>query len=224
LKENNERQRFLSEEEIQRLLAECPTHLRRIVECAIHTGMRRGEILSLRWDQVRNGFIYLQKTKTNEARQVPVNDDLAQLFRELRAEGQLRSEHVFTYWNGEDKLKGKKPVKERRKVAPVPERVGSVKTAFRAACRRAGIKDFKFHDLRHTSASHMVMKGASLKEVQEILGHKTMAMTLRYAHLSQEHKKKAVNLLSGLTASKKPANESCHKSVTSLKSAPAPVG
>jgi hypothetical protein len=70
----------------------------------------------------------------------------------------------------------------------------------------------------------MVMRGGTLKEVQEILGHRTMTMTLRYAHLSQEHKKKAVNLLSGLTASKKPATESRHKSVTSSKSASVPVG
>jgi len=65
----------------------------------------------------------------------------------------------------------------------------------------------KFHDLRHTCAIHMAMKGASMKEIQEILGHKTM--TLRYAHLSQDHKKKAVNRLNGLTAS-----AICHKTVT----------
>jgi integrase len=67
-KENNKRLRFLSEDEIQRLLAECPKHLRRIVDCAINAGMRRGEILFLKWDQIRNGQIYLHKTKTNEAR------------------------------------------------------------------------------------------------------------------------------------------------------------
>ncbi len=75
-----------------------------------------------------------------------------------------------------------------------------IKTAFRKALKKAGIEDFRFHDLRHTAASHLVMAGASLKDVQEILGHKTMTMTLRYAHLSQEHTKKAVNLLNGLTA------------------------
>ncbi|MCX6224497.1 MAG: tyrosine-type recombinase/integrase [Bacteroidia bacterium] len=63
------------------------------------------------------------------------------------------------------------------------------------------MEDFRFHYLRHTIATHLIMKGGTLKEVQEILGHKTMTMTLRYAHLSQDHKKKAVNLLNGLTAS-----------------------
>jgi hypothetical protein len=70
LKENNKRLRFLSEDEIQRLLSVCLPHLRPVVECAVLTGMWRGEILSLKWEQVRGGFIYLQKTKTNEARQI----------------------------------------------------------------------------------------------------------------------------------------------------------
>ena len=72
--------------------------------------------------------------------------------------------------------------------------------------------DFRFHDCRHCFASHFVMRGGSLKDLQEILGHKSLTMTMRYAHLSQEHKKKAVNLLNGLTA---PQKGTCHKTVTS---------
>jgi site-specific recombinase XerC len=75
----------------------------------------------------------------------------------------------------------------------------------------------------HTSASQMVMRGASLKEVQEILGHKTMTMTLRYAHLSQEHKKKAVNLLTGLTALRSNHEPTSHKTVTSAESVTSPI-
>lgn len=217
LKENNERIRYLTEEEIELLLAECPKHLCRIVECALNTGMRRGEILSLKWSQIRDGFIYLQKTKTNKARQVPINDDLAQVLNENRRENQLKSEYVFPYRKGEHALKGEKPVRKRKGLAPALEAIGSIKTAFNAAVRRAGIEDFRFHDLRHTFASHMVMRGASIKEVQEILGHKNISMTMRYAHLSQEHKEKAVNLLKGLTASQKPADG--HEMVTNLKSA-----
>jgi len=66
--------------------------------------------------------------------------------------------------------------------------------------KNAGITDFRFHDLRHTFASQVIMRGGDLKDVQDPLGHKSMSMTLRYSHLSQEHKKKAVNLLNGLTA------------------------
>ena len=73
-----------------------------------------------------------------------------------------------------------------------------VKSLFRTAVKNAGIEDYRFHDLRHTFASQLIMKGGDLKDVQELLGHKTM--TLRYAHLSQHHKKKAVNLFNGLTA------------------------
>jgi integrase len=84
LKENNQRFRFLTEEEITNLIDACPGYLRNIVECAINTGMRKGEILSLKWDQIRNGFIYLHETKPKDARQIPVNDDLEALFRRIR--------------------------------------------------------------------------------------------------------------------------------------------
>jgi len=168
--------------------------------------MRRGEILSLKWNQIKTGFIYITKTKTNEARQIPVNEALYGLFQRLKneqnpkgmggnvvgidgepVEGQP-SEFVFT-------MHGK----------PLNRMEG----AFNAAVRRAAISDFHFHDLRHTFASQLIMKGGTLKDVQELLGHKTMTMTLRYAHLSQEHKRQAVNLLNGLTGF-----GDCYKTVT----------
>ena len=218
VKEDNERIRYLDEEELQRLLDECPQHLERIVKCAVNTGMDRGEILNLKWEQIRDGFIHLPIYKTRPPRQVPINDDLNDVFKEIRREQQLGSEYVFTFWNGAHNLKGDKPLRKRKGLAPVPRTISSVKTAFKGALRRAGIEGFRFKDLRHTFASHMVMRGATMKELQELMGHKTMNMTMRYAHLSQEHKKKAVNLLNGLTASKKPADGTCHKSVTSSKS------
>jgi integrase len=207
-KENNKRVRYLEEGEIQRLLAECPKHLRSVVVCGINTGLRRGEILRMKWRDIDTmaAQIYIGKTKTDEPRYVPINDDLAELLKAIRLEQGPGAEHVFTFANGEHHLKGKDPVRERKGPAPVPEAIKNPKTAFNAALRRAGIRNFKFHDLRHTFASHFVMRGGSLKELQEILGHKTMTMTLRYAHLSPEHKKKAVNLLNGLTAPAPPAD------------------
>lgn len=184
LKENNARLRYLTAEEITRLLDQAPEYLGDIIEAVINTGMRRGEVLSLRWRQIRDGFIYLEKKynpiKTGKARQVPVNDDLADLFKRIRKRQGLSSEYVFTF-NG-------RPVQD-------------VHIGLNAALKQAGIQDFTFHDLRHTFASHFVMRGGNIKDLQEILGHRNIAMTMRYAHLSQEHKKKAVNLLVGLTTS-----------------------
>jgi len=200
-KENNERLRYFSKDEIDRLLAECSRqvielpiknsknrsvkragadYLRYIVECAINTGMRKEEILSLRWSKIRDGLIYLDKTKGKKKRQVPINDTLFELFKTIRKKQGLTSEYVFVY-------QGK--------------RIKDVKTAYNAALKRAGILDANFHTLRHTFASHFVMRGGSLKALQEMLGHSNIKTTMRYAHLSQEHKKEAVKLLDGLTTS-----------------------
>lgn len=184
MKENNQRVRYLTEDEITRLLKACEEkpHLHRIVVCAVHTGMRKGEILSLKWSQIRNGFIYLEETKTKERRVIPVNETLSKALKEIRKEQGLTSKYVFTY---------------------AGRSFSRVDRAFHGALARAKIEDFRFHDLRHTFASHVLMKGGSLKDVQELLGHKTMTMTLRYAHLSQEHKRNAVNLLNSLTGGRK---------------------
>jgi integrase len=192
LKLDNQRIRYLEQDEIDRLIAECKPkkHLYRIVICAINTGMRKGEILTLKWRQIRNGFIYLEKTKTKNKREIPVNDDLKLIFKEIRKEEGLKSKYVFTYCQ---------------------RNIERVDRSFKAALTRAKIEDFKFHDLRHTFASHVIMRGGSIKDVQELLGHRTMTMTLRYSHLSQEHKKKAVNLLNGLTRSvKSDMSQNCH--------------
>jgi integrase len=92
---------------------------------------------------------------------------------------------------------------------------GQIRTAFATALRRAGIKGFRFHDLRHTCASHMVMRGASLKDVQEILGHSDYKMTLRYAHLSPSHLRGALDRLDGLTPA--PAASWAHRLAQSAR-------
>jgi site-specific recombinase XerD len=81
-----------------------------------------------------------------------------------------------------------------------------VKRSFASACKKAGIEAFRFHDLRHTFASQLVMRGASLKAGQELWGHASLAMTMRYAHLSHEHLKDSVNLLNDLPSGKEMGN------------------
>jgi integrase len=196
-KENNQRLRFLTHDEIEALIPACTSHLKPIVETALHTGMRRGEILSLKWEQIRNGFIYLKETKSNKARQIPINDQVGQIFRELRLKNQLKTQYVFC--------------------GPDGNRLQEVKRSFNSACRRAGIYDFRFHDLRHTFASHLVMNGVGLKAVQELLGHADLKMTMRYAHLSQAHLKDAVAALNNLgNGQKLVKNDSKEKGVNNL--------
>jgi integrase len=178
LKENNERKLYLTKEQVVRLLSECHApHVRRIVFCALNTGMRLKEILTLRWEQIRDGRIYIMESKTMDQGVIPLNRDMVAMLKEIRSEQGLSSEYVFTY-------QGK--------------RVDSVKVGFKAACRRAGIKGFHFHDLRHTCASLLIQEGASLKVVQEILRHKNIRTTMRYAHLAEDQTANAVNLLCGL--------------------------
>jgi integrase len=186
LKENNHRLRFLSGAEIDALLKACSPHLKPIIETALLTGMRRGELLSLKWEQIRNGFIYLTETKSGKGRQIPVNKRMEEVLREVRRGNQLKSPFVFCDIQG--------------------RRFYQVRRSFITACRKAGIEAFRFHDLRHTFASQLVMRGASLKAVQELLGHADLKMTMRYAHLSQEHLKDSVNLLNDLPSGKEMVN------------------
>jgi integrase len=183
-KEDNVRLRYLTEVEENRLLRNCIGHIKPIVITALNTGMRKGEILTLKWGNIRNGFIYLHKTKTGEARQVPINETLASLLRSLPRH--IASDYVFC--NKEGKA------------------YADVKKSFKTAVKKAGIQDFRFHDLRHSFASRLVSKGASLKAVQELLGHKEIRMTLRYSHLADDHKKDVVRLLDGVNT-----DESVHR-------------
>ena len=175
LKEDNKRLRFLTLEECQRLIACCREHLKPIVTVALHTGMRRSQILGLRWEQIdlTHKFILLETSKNGERCEIPIDDTLLKMFEEMPHS--IESIYVFTDRDG-------KPYK-------------SVKRSFNTALRKAGIHDFRFHDLRHTTASHLVMAGIDLTTVKELLGHKDIKMTLRYAHLAPGHKRKAVQVL-----------------------------
>jgi len=179
LPENNRRLRFLSIEECQRLIECCHKDLKPIVVVALNTGMRRGEIFNLMWTQIdlRHGFILLDTSKNGERREIPINTTLEYLFKEMQQRS-VKSEYVFAGKTG-------KPLTD-------------IKKGFHTALRRAGIHDFRFHDLRHTFASQLVMAGIDITSVKELLGHKSLTMTMRYSHLSPGHKRKAVHVLDRL--------------------------
>jgi len=176
LPENNRRLRYLSSEDCQRLLSVCNHYLKPIVMTALNTGMRKGEILGLQWEKnidLWHGFILLDITKNGERREVPMNQTMRETLSKIPR--RIDSLYVFTDEHG--------------------SRFLDIRKEFAAACRRVGIKDFHFHDLRHTFASHLVMAGVDLTTVKELLGHKTLTMTLRYAHLSPTHKVNAIQML-----------------------------
>lgn len=177
LKEPPGRLRFLTLEEIHKLLACCPPpphHLRDIVMVALTTGMRRGEILTLRWDYVKleNRLMVLPETKNNTVRIVPINDTL---YNALEA---MPNRKGYVFGNG-------KPLTD-------------VKRSFHTTCKKAGIENFRFHDLRHTYASHLAMRGVPGRVLQDLLGHKTAAMTARYTHLAPAALQSAQKLLDGM--------------------------
>lgn len=173
--ENNARLRFLEKEEIPLFIENCSENFRPIVITALNTGMRKSEILNLKWHDLdfRRGLINLYQTKNGEKREVPMNEAVKTTLVKVRKRPD--SPYVFPNEFG-------KPFTNIRK-------------SFFTALKKSGITDFRFHDLRHTFASHLVMAGVDLNTVRELLGHKSLEMTLRYSHLSQDHKKRAVDVL-----------------------------
>jgi integrase len=180
------RLRYLEYEEAVRLLDACRESrnqlLWTIVNLALNTGMRRGEILGLEWERVdfARGVLLLEQTKNGRRREVPMNQAVYDVLTSLP--GRAESGPVFRGKNG--------------------EAWGTIATSFANALRRAKITDFRFHDLRHTFASWLVMDGATLQEVKELLGHRTLTMTLRYAHLAPDRLRDAVSRLDKVFALK----------------------
>ena len=184
-KEPPGRVRYLTDEEFERLLEGCPEWLRPIVLTARHTGLRRENILSLKWYQVDlfRRVITIERTKNGERLGIPINDTLMELFKKLSKVRYIGSEYVF-YHPAAKKKNAKRRFDGKRYF--------EVKNSFQEALEKAGIKDFRFHDLRHCFASALVQRGADLYEVQRLLGHKNPSMTQRYAHLAPENLRDAV--------------------------------
>jgi len=182
LKEPPGRTRFLTEEEASMLLMNCSEHVRPIVYVALKTGMRLQEILGLTWNRVYietviDPYLEIEMTKNNKKRFVPLDDDTAEFLTEQKRQNVSDSEYVFLRRNG--------------------QRFKSVRRPFQTALKRAGIMDFRFHDLRHTFASHFVMSGGELLTLKEILGHNSLKMVERYTHLASAYKRRQINNLKG---------------------------
>jgi hypothetical protein len=150
-------------------------------ELQAHTGLRRGSLFDLRWEQIdfANSVMRIPRTKSGRPLSVPLNATAKATLEKLKKDHEPENPYVFTHRVGKD--------------AGAP--VHDVKNGFHAALELAGIEDFTWHDLRHTFASWLMMRGASLRSVAELLGHQSMKMTMRYAHLSPAFLSAEVSLL-----------------------------
>jgi integrase len=177
------RVRFLSDDERARLLNACKKstnpYLYTVVVMALSTGMRQGEIMGLTWDAVdlNLGRAILHETKNGERRAVAITGHALDLVIELSKVRRIGCNLLF-------------PAKEN---APhKPQKPMDLRSPWESAVKKAELHDFHFHDLRHSAASYLAMNGASLAEIAEVLGHKTLQMVKRYAHLSEGHTARVV--------------------------------
>ncbi|WP_367848916.1 tyrosine-type recombinase/integrase [Rhodoferax sp. WC2427] len=183
-KVNNERTRYLTDSERESLLTACKSSPNRdlylVVVLAIATGMRKGEIMNMRWQDIHaapdQSFtrVHLTKTKNDKPRSVLITSPSLELLEERRATLiQIHKTSVATGLIFPSATNPRQPVDLRK--------------TWGAALRTAGISEFRFHDLRHTTASYLAMNGASLLSISKVLGHQTTKMTERYSHLAASH-------------------------------------
>lgn len=173
LEEPRGRTRFLDDEERTALLAACkkahyePLYL--IVVLALSTGARRSEIMNLRWKDIdlKRGQIVLHITKNKERRVIPLTGHAFELVLQHQKIRRIDTDMLFP------SKRGDKPYE--------------IKKSWDKALEEANVEDFRFHDLRHSAASYLAMNGASLAEIADVLGHKTLAMVKRYSHISDAH-------------------------------------
>lgn len=182
-RESRNRSRFLTDEERARLLDACANSawapLRTLVLLAITTGARRGELINLKWDDVdlKAGRAIVHKTKNGEPKVLPLVGGALEALRAMRLQGGGKSEFVFAQPSGQ------------------PGAYLHFDAHWYEALTSAGISDFRFHDLRHTCASYLAAQGFSLLEIADVLGHKSLQMVERYAHLAVDHKAEVLQQL-----------------------------
>jgi integrase len=189
--DDNSRLRYLTREEYDRLIeavralaarANKPSpYLEEKIILSVHTGLRRGSLFNLRWEQIdlANSVMRIPRTKSGRPLSVPLNATAKSTLEKLCQQRGPENPYVFPHKLGKN----------------LGKPVHDVKNGFHGALELAGIEDFTWHDLRHTFASWLMMRGASLRSVAELLGHQSMKMTMRYAHLSPAFLSAEVSLL-----------------------------
>jgi integrase len=182
-KENNHRERALTEDEVKRLIDACPKYLKSIVIAGVLTGLRKSDIFNLKWRDIdlKRGLIQLEEAKTGKTRNIVLNSDMITLLQSLP----VKCQHVFPNKHG-------KPFKD-------------IKRSFETALRKAGIKQnddrrykIVFHTLRHTCVSLLTERGADTTAVKNYVAHASEEMTKHYTHLSEEYARRTAEILNGL--------------------------
>ena len=181
-KEEKYEMRILEKVEADLLIDAAVEHLKPIIIVALNSGMRKGEILNLSWNDIDfvKYTIHVKHTKSGKDRILPISSLIAEV---------LKGQDMSSKW-----------------IFPNPQRkdraLKDISSSFKTAYKRCGIEKLRFHDLRHTAATWMVNAGIDLVTIKEILGHSTIQMTMVYCHSSQESKRKAIQELEKLFKSK----------------------
>lgn len=175
----NSRIRWLTIDEANRLLKELPSHLKDMAAFTLATGLRASNVTGLEWQNVdmirRHAWVHADQAKTKKAISVPLNDNAIEV---LQSRYGTHPKFVFTYHG--------------RQIGKCTNH------AWLKALKRAGIENFRWHDLRHTWASWHVQNGTSLQELQQLGGWSSFEMVLRYAHLSGDLLRSAANRINSL--------------------------
>jgi len=185
--------RVLSSEEEKDLLQNASPYLQDLIRFALNTGLRIGEIFSLRWSNVdlKRAILAVFATKTEKIREVPINSETRQVLEAWW----LGKKNEVVFYNPET---GKPFV--------------DLKTGFGLACQRAGISGVTWHTLRHTFASRLVNSGVDIVTVKELLGHSSLSVTMRYAHTNIDSKRAAVERLGSFSDNLVTVRPSLHNS------------
>jgi len=178
-KENNERDRWLTEDEERRILKNSFQWLKEIIVFALNTGLKQDELLSIEWSRVNllRKTVLINNTKNNKPRTIPLNKIALDVLLRRSNVKSIKNDYAFFSRNG-------KKINHH-----------SLRKSFRIALKKARIENFRFHDLRHTFATRLAQRGVDIYKIAKLLGHRDIKMTQRYAHHCPESLRDGVEIL-----------------------------